>query len=54
MRAVHTVEEQALAIVENFGLSWGTQGPKLSENKDRFGYLLIKIPTKIVAQDEGN
>lgn len=37
-------------IVENLGLSWGTQGPKLSENRDRFNCLDMKI----VAQDGKN
>lgn len=40
-------------IVENLGLSWGTQGPKLSDNRDRYGYLLIKIPTGGGVQEMG-
>ena len=32
-------------IVDNLGLSWGTQSPKLLENKEKYGYLLIKIPS---------
>ena len=40
-------------IVENLGLSWGTQGPKLSENRERYGYLLIKIPTPGGLQEMG-
>lgn len=38
-------------IIENLGISWGTQGPKLSSDRERFGCIDIKIPTNGGMQD---